>query len=164
MFHCSLHEPVSHENRAALNGRLKCHVTRLTFITGFLEWEWRWVLMAQKCHSYTVCPRTVGFPVARGNMAWERRRLLHWMEPINTEIASQPLLRLSAPSAYEGQNGETSDLYLYMHDSLFCVCVCVCVCVVYQLFTGLFLQTQLKDAKVNYSDYIVNNIDNFPKH
>lgn len=45
-----------------LNGRLKCHITRLTsvkFITGFHEREW--VLMAQKCHSYTVYPRTVLF-------------------------------------------------------------------------------------------------------
>lgn len=106
-----------------LNGRLKCHIIRLTsvkFITGFLEREW--VLMAQKCHSYTVYPCTV---LSRG----PRRYVSVEMKTATLNGTHKHEDYISAAAVLiclKGLKGKECLLYIYMHDSLFLhVCVAV---------------------------------------
>lgn len=123
MFHC-FHERTKPRG-LALSGRLKCQVTRLTsvkFIAGFVEREWRWVLMAQKCHSYAIYARTVLFQRARemwlcGDEDWTHKL----KDPIWAAAA------LICLKCLRGDGEQKCLLYIYMHDSLFCVCVCAVV-------------------------------------
>lgn len=108
-------------HKPELNRRLKCHVTTLTsikFITGFPEWEWQWVLMVGKCHSYTVYPRTADFT---GHKDFQRPRENDWVEmravvlkgTYNHKDHISATAIVSASSVFEGRNGEISALYLY---------------------------------------------------
>lgn len=135
MFHRFLHEPIWMRpvlQGQELNGRLKCHITRLTKIHYWISWTGMSVNGPEMSVTRSVSAHG-GYPEGRWDMSRWRWGQLRWMEPITTKIKSQLLWRLSAWRVLRGKN---------INFILICMTVCFCMCVVAAAWGSLTVLTQ----------------------